>query len=67
MSSCPWLREEPLKYCYDVGLTTCPKPLESIERKVGAYGDEIFGFMEMRVNTKAYLVVNFSIFILMQS
>ena len=60
----PFLSIEPYKYklismvegekhCYDVGLTTWPKPLESIESKVGAYGDEIFGFMGMHVNTKA--------------
>ena len=42
-----------MKYCYVVVLITWPKPLERIERKVGAYGDEIFGFMEMHVNTKA--------------
>ena len=40
-------------YCYVVGLTTWPKPFESIERKVGAYGDESVGFMEMHVDTKA--------------
>ena len=44
---------ELLRYCYVVGLITWPKPLESIESKVGAYGDEIFDFMEMRVNTEA--------------
>ena len=38
---------------YAVGLTTWPKSFESIERKVGAYGDERFGFMDMHVNTKA--------------
>ena len=53
MSSCPWLRGELLSYCYVVGLITWPNPLESIESEVGAYGDEIFGFMEMHVNTKA--------------
>ena len=42
-----------MKYCYAVGLTTWPKPLKRIESKVGAYGDEIFGLMEMHVNTKA--------------
>ena len=41
---------EVLLYCW---IATWTKPLESIESKVGAYGDEIFGFMEMHVNTKA--------------
>ena len=42
-----------MKYCYAVGLTTWPKPLERIESKVGAYGDEFVGFMEMHVDPKA--------------
>ena len=33
--------EKDIRYCYAVGLTTWPKPFESIERKVGAYGDEV--------------------------
>ena len=44
---------ELLRYCYAVGLITWTKPLERIESKVGADGDESFGFMEIHVNTNA--------------
>ena len=42
-----------MKYCYDVGLITWPKPFERIESKLELMEMRVFGFMEMHVNTKA--------------